>query len=299
MSLTILQFGTTGQVGLELIRQAAGRDIRLTALSRQQADFGDPEALAVAVREARPDLVIIAAAYTAVDQAETDEAVALAINAEAPGAIAAAATEVGAAVVFFSTDYVFGGDKGAAYLAGDTPRPLSAYGRTKLAGELAVLAANYRALVLRTSWVVSAHGRNFVRTMLRLAGEGNPIRVVDDQFGRPTSAADLARFVLDHAPRLVAASADDPAFGLHHFANAGETNWRRFAEGIFAEALGEDAPHVEPIATADRPAPARRPVRSTLDTRATEAVFDLHMRPWREALIEILADLQTEKANGA
>lgn len=299
MSLKILQFGTTGQVGLELIRQAQGRDIVLTALSRQEADFTDPAALTAIVQEARPDLVIIAAAYTAVDRAETDEAAALSVNATAPGVIAAAATEVGAALVTFSTDYVFAGDKGAAYLAGDTPRPLSAYGRTKLAGELAVLAANYRALVLRTSWVVSAHGRNFVRTMLRLAAEGNPIRVVDDQFGRPTSASDLARFVLDQAPRLVGARAEDPAFGLHHFANAGETNWRRFAEGIFSEALGENAPHVEPIATSDRPAPAQRPVRSTLDTRATEAVFDLQMRPWREALTEILADLQTEKANGA
>lgn len=293
MSLRLLQFGTTGQLGRELLRQApAFPGLQLTALSRAEADFTDPEACAGQVAQHRPDIVVIAAAYTAVDQAESERELAFRINAETPGAIAHAAQAVGAAVVAISTDYVFAGDAGRAYLETDATSPVSAYGASKLAGEAAVLEACARALVLRTSWVVSAHGKNFVKTMLRLASEGRPLRVVDDQFGRPTSAADLAGFILSNAERLARAKAGDPVFGLHHFANAGETSWRRFAEAVFAEALGEAAPAVAAIPTTDYPTPARRPARGTLDTAKLEAVFGYTPRPWRAALADIVVDLK-------
>jgi len=288
----ILQFGTTGQLGLELLRQAPAHPVRITALSRQDADFADPAACAAQVAAARPDLVVIAAAYTAVDQAEREPEIAVRVNAETPGAVARAAEAAGAPVVWFSTDYVFDGTKPTPYVESDPIRPANAYGRSKAEGERAVLDGASRALVLRISWVVSSHGKNFVKTMLRLAAEGRPLRVVDDQFGRPTSAADLAGFVLAEAPRLAAAEAQDPRFGLFHFANAGETTWRRFAETILAQAMGEAAPKVEPITTAEFPTPARRPARSTLDTGKLERVFGYRPRPWSEALADITAELK-------
>lgn len=292
MSVRILQFGTTGQLATELIRQAPAHDVALTALSRGDADLMVPEACAAAVERAQPDLVVIAAAYTAVDQAEAEPEVAIRVNAESPAAIATAAGHNGAAVVHISSDYVFDGTKAGAYVEDDAPAPASAYGESKLQGERAVWVGDPRAMILRTSWVVSAHGRNFVKTMLRLAGEGRPIRVVDDQWGRPTSAADLADFVLANAGRLVAAESGDPVFGLTHFANAGETTWRRVAEATFELALGADAPAVEPITTADYPTAARRPARSVLDTKRLETVFGYTPRPWRDALADIVTELK-------
>src|SRR5687767_7948950 len=201
MTVQILQFGTTGQLGTELLRQAPSHDVQVTALGRAEADLADPAACAAKVRELKPDLVVIAAAHTAVDLAESETDVAQAVNATSPGAIAAAAADVGAAVINVSTDYVFDGEGGAPYAEDAPTNPLNAYGRTKLAGEQAVAAANPRALSIRTSWVVSAHGKNFVKTMLRVAAAGNPLKVVDDQSGRPTSAADLAGFILQIAPK--------------------------------------------------------------------------------------------------
>jgi len=291
MTLKILQYGTSGQLAREFIRQAPGHDVELTALSRAQADLAEPEAAARQVRAARPDLVILAAAYTAVDQAEAEPGLAHEINGEAPAAIAAACAAQGAVLVHVSTDYVFDGRKGAPYVEADPTHPLSVYGASKLSGERMALAACPRSLVLRTSWLVSAHGKNFVKTMLRLALEGQPLRVVDDQFGRPTAAADLAGFVLAQARRLAAAPADDPAFGLFHFANAGETTWRGFAQAALEMALNGQAPRVEPITTAERPSPAQRPVRGTLDTGKLEHTFGYAPRPWREPLAEILAEL--------
>ncbi|MCR5877991.1 dTDP-4-dehydrorhamnose reductase [Phenylobacterium sp. J367] len=294
MTVRILQFGTTGQVGIELLRQAPCHDVALTALSRAQADLADPAACAAAVRAAAPDLVVIAAAYTAVDQAESDTAAADVVNGEAPGAIARAARDAGAAVVHISTDYVFAGDKGQPYREDDPIAPAGAYGRSKALGEQAVLESGARALVLRTSWVVSAHGKNFVKTMLRLAGGDRPLRVVDDQLGRPTAAADIAGLILAQAPRLAAAPVGAPEWGVFHFANAGEVTWRRFAEAIFAEAGVAKA--VEPIATAEFPTPARRPAYSVLDTGRLEQVFGVTPRPWPAALAEIVAELKTEGA---
>jgi dTDP-4-dehydrorhamnose reductase len=293
VSLRVLQFGTTGQLATELIRQAPGHPVELTALARAEADFNDAEHVARLVWARKPDLVINAAAYTAVDQAEADVETAFEVNAQSPASIAGVCGANGPAMIHFSTDYVFDGEADKPYRETDPTNPLSAYGRSKQSGEHLVLAACPRALVLRTSWVVSAHGRNFVKTVLRLAAEGGPLRIVDDQFGRPTSAADLAGFVLREAPALAAAAAGDPRFGLVHFANAGdEVTWRGFAEAIVQEALGAAAPSVAGITTADYPTAAVRPKRGTLDTSKLEAVFGYSPRPWRAALAEIVAELK-------
>jgi dTDP-4-dehydrorhamnose reductase len=292
MTVQILQFGTTGQLGTELLRQAGRHDVALTALSRAEADLADPAACAERVRAARPQLVVIAAAYTAVDLAETEQDLARTVNAVTPGAIAAAAAEVGAAVVNISTDYVFDGAGGAPYAEDAATHPLNAYGATKLEGEQAVAAANRRSLNIRTSWVVSPHGKNFIKTMLRVAAAGNPLKVVDDQSGRPTSAADLAGFILDLAPRLAAAKAGDPLFGTVHFANSGEVTWRGFAQAIFAEALGGQAPEVGATTTAEYVTPAKRPLRATMDLSRLQRVYGVTPRPWQAALSEILAELK-------
>jgi dTDP-4-dehydrorhamnose reductase len=299
MTVRILQFGTTGQLARELLAQAKDFDVSITALSRAEADFADPQAVAHAVSAHPADLVVIAAAYTAVDLAETEQDLARTVNADTPAVIARACAVEGPVLVSISTDYVFSGDKGDAYVENDATDPPNVYGATKLAGERLILATCPRALVLRTSWVVSSHGKNFVKTMLRLADAGNPIQVVDDQFGRPTSARDLARFILSQAGRLSRAQAGDPVFGLHHFANAGETCWKGFAEGVFDLALGAEAPKVGAIKTADRPAPARRPLRGTLDTGKLERTFGVRLRPWREALAEIVAELKDEQRSAA
>jgi dTDP-4-dehydrorhamnose reductase len=292
MTLKILQFGTTGQLATELLRQAPAHDVEVTALSRADADLSDPAACARKVMEARPDLVVIAAAHTAVDQAESEADLARAINAGSPGAIAQAADAVGAAVVNISTDYVFDGAGGAPYAEDAATNPLNTYGKTKLEGETAVAAACSRSLNIRTSWVVSAHGKNFVKTMLRVAAAGNPLKVVDDQSGRPTSAADLAGFILGQAPRLAEAKAGDPAFGTVHFANSGEVTWRDFAVEIFAQALGGQAPEVGGQKTADYKTPATRPLRATMDLSKLSLVYGVTPRPWQAALADIVAELK-------
>jgi len=293
MTVQILQFGTTGQLATELLRQAQGHDVAITALSRTDADLADPAVCARKVMETRPDLVVIAAAYTAVDLAETEQDLARAVNAGSPGAIAAAADAVGAAVVNVSTDYVFDGAGGAPYAEDAATNPLNTYGRTKLEGEVAVAAANRRSLSIRTSWVVSPHGKNFVKTMLRVAAAGNPLKVVDDQSGRPTSAADLAGFILALAPRLAEATAGDDVFGVVHFANSGEVTWRDFAVEIFRQALGDRAPEVGGQKTADYKTPAQRPLRATMDLGRLQQVYGVTPRPWQDALREIVAELKT------
>ncbi|HKP79258.1 MAG TPA: dTDP-4-dehydrorhamnose reductase [Phenylobacterium sp.] len=291
MSVQILQFGTTGQLATELLRQGPAHGVEITALSRADADLADPAACARKVMEARPDVVVIAAAYTAVDLAESEPDLARAVNAGSPGAIAAAADAVGAAVVNVSTDYVFDGAGGAPYAEDAATSPLNTYGATKLEGEAAVAAACRRSLNIRTSWVVSAHGKNFVKTMLRAAAAGNPLKVVDDQSGRPTSAADLAGFILAQAPRLAGAKADEAVFGTVHYANAGEVTWRDFAVEIFAQALGDQAPEVGAQKTADYKTPARRPLRATMDLGKLQRVYGVTPRPWQAALADIVAEL--------
>jgi dTDP-4-dehydrorhamnose reductase len=299
MTVAILQFGTTGQLARELLAQAKDFDVEITALSRADAGFGDPQDCASWVKTTDADLIVIAAAYTAVDLAETETALARTVNAITPCSIALIAAGRGIPVVWISTDYVFDGDGGAPYAETDPTRPLNVYGATKLEGERAVLDANDRALVIRTSWVVSAHGKNFVKTMLRLAGEGAPMRVVADQVGRPTAARDLARFILSQAERLSTAKAGDPAFGVVHFANTGEVSWRDLAQTVVELAMGKAAPTVNGIPTAEYPTPARRPLRASMDTGKLERVFGVTPRPWREAVAEIVAELSAEQRSAA
>ncbi|MBK8176762.1 MAG: dTDP-4-dehydrorhamnose reductase [Rhodospirillales bacterium] len=296
--LTIMQFGATGQVGRELITRAAGAGVGLRALSRAEADLSDAQACAAAIEHAgRIDAVINAAAYTAVDQAETDEAVAYRINAEAPGAMARACADRGIPFLHVSTDYVFDGALGRAYRESDPSAPLGAYGRSKLAGEAAVLAAGGSAIILRTSWVFSPFGKNFVRTMLRLAAEREEIAVVDDQFGGPTAAGDIADALLAMA---IACALGCSERGVFHFAGAPLTTWCGFAEAIFAAALpAGHRPHVRPIRTCDYPTPAVRPVNSALDCRRIAAVYGLQQPSWRTSLADVVTRLRAAETRMA
>jgi dTDP-4-dehydrorhamnose reductase len=284
----LIILGRTGQLATELIRQApqAGRDV--LALGREAADFSDPLACAAALGEHLPaDAVINAAAYTAVDRAESEEALAHTINAETPGRLAALCAGRGVPFVHVSTDYVFDGTKSGAYVEADHPNPQSAYGRSKLAGENAVLAAGGRSLIARTAWVYSAHGQNFVKTMLRLGAERDELRVVDDQHGCPTAASELARCLLVAARAMAEGRS---AGGLYHLAGAGETSWAGFAGAIFEHAAPHWArrPSVTPITTADYPTPARRPANSRLDSSRFAADFGTRPDVWRVSLAELV-----------
>jgi dTDP-4-dehydrorhamnose reductase len=294
MAVETLIFGRNGQLARELARaEAPGLD--RTFIGRETVDLSRPEAAADAVRFAKPELVIIAAAYTAVDRAETEEAVAHAVNGLAPRAIAEACAEVGAAVVHVSTDYVFDGSKPGPYVESDPTAPINAYGRTKLAGEAGVLGSGGAAAVVRTAWVYSPFGSNFVKTMLRLAGERDVLRVVGDQLGSPTAAGDLAAAVLALGSRL--ARGDAAAGGLFHYAGAGETSWAGFAEAVMAgsPARGRKGVPVIAISTAEFPTPARRPANSRLDA-GRMAALGIAPRPWREALDDVLDELLPAEA---
>ena len=284
----VLVFGKTGQVAMELQRTGGA-----TALGRDAADLTDPAACAAAIQAAKPDAVINAAAYTAVDQAETEETVATAINGEAPGAMARACADLGIPLVQISTDYVFAGDGTVPWTPDDPTAPLGAYGRSKLAGEIAVREAGAVHAILRTSWVVSAHGRNFVKTMLRLGAERDRLTIVADQIGGPTAARPIAAACLDIAAQL---RADPGKTGTYHFAGTPDVSWADFARAIFGRA--GLSPAVEDIPTSAYPTPARRPLNSRLDCRATEAVFGIARPDWRTDLAAILADLAPPETGG-
>lgn len=277
----ILVFGKTGQ----LARELAAHD-SVTCLGRDQADLGDPAACAAAIRAHVPAAVINAAAYTAVDKAEEEEALANVINGAAPGAMAAACAEMGIPFVTVSTDYVFDGSGTAPWQPGDAAAPLNAYGRSKLAGEEMVRAAGGAYAILRTSWVVSAHGHNFVKTMLRLGKERERLTIVADQIGAPTPARDIAGACLEMARQLIA---DPGKSGTYHFAGAPQTSWAGFAREIFRQAGIACA--VADIPTSAYPTPAARPLNSRLDCSALESVFGLPQPDWRLGLDDILKDL--------
>ena len=279
--MSLLVFGQTGQLARELARQGG-----VTCLGRAEADLRDPPACAAAIRAVRPGAGINAAAWTAVDAAEAHEAEATAINGAAPGAMAAECADLGIPFVTVSTDYVFDGSGDAPWRPGDAPAPLGAYGRSKLAGERAVAAAGGRWAVLRTSWVVSAHGSNFVKTMLRLGAEREAVRVVADQVGGPTPARDLAAACLTVARRLIA---EPEKGGIHHFAGAPDVSWACFARETFA--LAGIACAVEDIPSSDYPTPAARPLNSRLDCSDFERVFGVTRPDWRAGLAEILKEL--------
>lgn len=281
----VLILGQTGQVAAALLTRLSHDGYNVEALGRTESDLGDPVAARASVLDRRPDIVINAAAYTAVDRAETDEAAARALNAVGPAAAAAAAAEVGAAFIHFSTDYVFDGSKGQPYEEFDAPHPLGVYGRTKLEGELAVGAANPRHIILRTSWVCSPGGSNFVRTMLRLAGERESLGVVDDQHGRPTFARDLADAVAAIIARLPRDSSSK-GWGVFHVACQGETTWCGFARAIMngSRARGGPAAEIRPITTAEFPTPTRRPVDSRLSTERLASIYQVRLPQWQTSL---------------
>jgi len=281
--MTILVFGRNGQVASELRRRRA--DVR--ALGRAEADLMQPGAAERAIREAAPDLVINAAAHTAVDRAEEDADRARRLNGDAPGEMARAAAAAGVPLVHISTDYVFDGTGTRPWRPGDPTGPLGVYGRSKLAGEEAVAAAGGRFAVVRTSWVFSSHGQNFVKTMLRLGRERREMAVVADQIGGPTSAGAIADAVL----RVGQALRDGGgASGIYHFAGAPDTSWAGFAREIFARAGLEVT--VNDIATADYPTPARRPLNSRLDCGDLAREFGIDRPDWRADLAEVLRELE-------
>lgn len=280
--MRLLVFGQTGQVATELARRAPGALL----LSRARCDLADPESCARIVAAEAPEAVINAAAFTAVDRAEAQEALATRINAAAPAAMARACAGLGIPLVHISTDYVFDGSGTAPRRPDDPTAPINAYGRSKLAGEAAIRAAGGTHAILRTSWVFSAHGTNFPRTMLRLSETRDVLSIVDDQIGGPTPAGAIAEACLTIAARL----REDPGLsGTWHFSGAPDISWRGFAGAIFA-AAGR-AVRLTAIATADYPTPAARPRNSRLDCAATEAAFGLARPDWRAALPAILTDL--------
>jgi dTDP-4-dehydrorhamnose reductase len=296
--MNLLLFGRSGQVATE-IRRLAGPDLLVTALGRAEADLSDPERCAAAIEAAAaggraPDAVVNAAAYTSVDRAETEEALATAINGDAPGAMARAAARRNIPFLHISTDYVFDGRKEGAWTEDDPPAPLSAYGRSKLAGERAVAEAGGRHLVLRTSWVHAGHGGNFVRAMLRAglraAATGERLRVVDDQRGGPTAAGDIARTLVLVARAFAAGRG---VSGLFHYCGAPAASWYGFAREIFAQARWVPAPEIVPIRTADWPTAAARPANSVLDCtriRAAYAACGVGQPDWRTSLGPIVAE---------
>lgn len=278
--MNILVFGRTGQVAAEL---QACADV--TALGRDRADLSDPEACAAAIRSHNPDAVINAAAYTGVDAAETDEAQATVINGDAPGAMARACAARGLPFLHISTDYVFDGSGEAPWRPSDTPAPLGAYGRSKLAGERAVAAAGGNWAILRTAWVFSAHGANFVKTMLRLSETRTALDVVEDQIGGPTPAAAIATALLT----MARAMAKGQGGGIYHFSGTPDTSWKCFARETFA-AAGRDVT-VTGIATSHYPTPAQRPLNSRLDCAALETDFGISRPDWKAALKDIVKEL--------
>lgn len=277
----ILVFGQTGQVAQELQRLAPDA----LFLGRNRVDLRDPDAAAQAIRQAKPEAVVNAAAYTAVDKAEEEESLAQAINGDAPGAMAATCRDLGIPLVHISTDYVFDGTGEAPFKPSDPTGPLGAYGRTKLAGEEAIRAAGGPFAILRTSWVFSAHGGNFVKTMLRLSDSRDHLTIVADQIGGPTPAKAIAEACLKIAQELQRAPEKS---GVYHFAGEPDISWAGFAREIFAQA--GRAVTVEDISSAAYPTPAKRPLNSRLDC-SDLAVFGLQRPDWRSGLTEVLTEL--------
>jgi len=277
----ILLTGRNGQVGYELERSLAPLG-EVIALDRARLDLSDPSAIQRVVRDARPEVILNAAAYTAVDRAESEPALAGAVNAVAPGVFAEEARRCGALLVHYSTDYVFDGEKQTPYAEDDPAQPLNVYGKTKLEGERAIEASGCRYLILRTSWAYGPRGHNFLKTVLRLAREHNELRMVDDQIGAPTSAASIA---LATGEMLRRAGPE----GLFHMTASGETSWRGFAEAIVAS--NHLQVRVIGIPSQDYPAAARRPRNSLLDNGKLKRAYGLALGSWQHQLDEVVAQV--------
>jgi dTDP-4-dehydrorhamnose reductase len=287
--MKVLVFGRTGQVAIELARRAASHGAVVQALGREQADMSDPAACAAVVTAADADVVINAAAYTAVDQAETDPVPARTVNADAPGAIARACAAEGLPFLHISTDYVFDGSGSVPWPEDAPTGPLGVYGQTKLGGERTVAAAGGPHVILRTAWVFSAHGKNFVKTMLRLGHDRPTLNVVADQHGGPTPAAAIADALLTIAAAFHRGTGQS---GIFHFAGAPATTWAGFADAIFDAATLPKRPVVNPITTADYPTPARRPGNSILNCSRIAHVYGIDQPDWRIGLSDVLTELE-------
>ena len=280
--MRLLVLGRSGQVGNALTQSLQGLG-ELIALDRTQLDLSNPDAIRTALRELQPQMIINAAAYTAVDAAESDEATAFQINAEAPRVMAEESERLGAALIHYSTDYVFDGGKQSAWLEDDAAAPLSVYGRSKLAGEQAITDVGGTHLILRTSWVYGLHGKNFLLTMLKLAETREELAIVDDQVGAPTWAVTIA-----DATATIIRDAGEPAqlasqSGVYHLCAGGHTSWFGFAQAIFSHASVQRKPKLRPITTAEYPTPAKRPSNSMLNTDKFRHTFG-DLPAWDDAL---------------
>ncbi len=291
---TILLTGKNGQVGWELQRTLAPLG-KVIALDAKDLDLADAEAIRRKVREIRPHIIVNPAAYTAVDKAESEPQLAMAINGIAPGVFAEEARALDALLVHYSTDYVFDGSKEGAYIEDDAPNPLGIYGRTKLAGEQAVRAAGCRHLILRTSWVYGARGKNFLLTMLKLAKERSELRIVDDQIGAPTWSRTLGEITAQILAQLCQpgseAGANDTRYGTYHLTSTGAVSWHGFTAEILRQANVQPAPVLYPIPTKDYPTPAARPANSRLSNDKLLRTFGLSGGDWRDNLRLCLQEL--------
>jgi dTDP-4-dehydrorhamnose reductase len=288
--------GRDGQVARSLAERAGG-DIEVVRVGRPELDLARLETIAPALSAARPDVVISAAAYTAVDRAEDEPDLAFAVNAEGAGKVAEAAARIGVPVIHLSTDYVFDGEAEAPYGEDHEPDPRSVYGASKLAGEKAVAEANQHHLILRTAWVYSPFGANFVKTMLRLAADRDEIAVVSDQWGSPTSAPDIADGIL-LAANMLGRTTNFSSYGIYHLAGTGSTNWSGFARHVLETSAGFGGPHarVRDITTADYPTKARRPANSRLSTEKFATVFGWRAPEWRWSAGVVVRRLVTGSA---
>ncbi|MBZ9740968.1 MULTISPECIES: dTDP-4-dehydrorhamnose reductase [unclassified Mesorhizobium] len=291
--MRLLVTGRDGQVAASLLEAGQARaGLEVVAIGRPQLDLAKPETVIDAITAAKPDIVVSAAAYTAVDQAEDESDLAFAVNATGAGKVAEAAARLGVPVIHLSTDYVFDGTRAGAYVETDPTAPRNTYGASKLAGEQAVAAANPRHLILRTAWAYSPFGRNFVKTMLKLAVDRDEIAVVADQWGNPTSALDIADAIL-HAAAMLHPRTGFSSFGVYHLVGTGETNWSGFARHILdtSRVFGGPWARVRDIATVDYPTKARRPANSTLSTAKFTATCGWTAPEWQLSTKEIVSRL--------
>ncbi len=282
--------GAHGQVGYCLVQQLQGKH-EILAVDRDELDITDESAVKKTVKDFHPNVIINAAAYTAVDRAETEVELSEAINVKGPKYLAKAAKSIDAAILHISTDYVFDGQIECKYKETDITAPQSVYGRTKLEGEKAVAETNDKFIVLRTAWVFGEHGNNFVKTMLRLSKTRDTLSVVADQIGGPTYAADVARVLIHIAEQII--KGKNIEYGIYNFTGKPYVTWYDFAKAIFSEAVSQKvlkkAPIVNPITTADYPTPAKRPANSCLDLTKIQQVFDIQPSNWQNALKNIKA----------
>lgn len=293
--MRLLLTGKNGQVGFELQRALAPLG-DLIALDRSVCDLADPDGLRSLIRDVKPDVIVNAAAYTAVDKAETEQDLAFSINAVAPGILGVEAAELGALVVHYSTDYVFDGESDGFYSEDQAPNPRGVYGRSKLAGEQSLKASGARHLIFRTSWVAGQHGVNFAKTMLRLATERDELKVVVDQTGAPTSAsliADVTALAIRDSVRRGASVPD----GVYHLVASGETNWHAYASHVIETARRAGKPirvapdAIRAISSLEYPTPAKRPANSRLDTHKLRTTFGLNLPHWKTGIDHVLQQI--------